>query len=517
MPTLSNFFHMNGYAPLLMDLFALLGGVLLPLAFSPFDFPLLALLSLALLFCAWHRAGAGRAAFRGYLFGLGQFGVGASWVYISMHEYGGASEAAAAALTLLLVAFLALFPALAGWLSVRLFPVRRRLRSLLVFPAIWVLTELFRGDWILGGFPWLQLGYSQIDMPLAGFAPLAGVYGTGWLLALSSALLLELALRQGRQRWLAAAVLAVIWLSGAQLRSVQWTRPAGEPFPVTLIQGNVSQDLKWQPGYLQAQMGLYADMTRRHFDSRLIIWPETALPAFYHQLRDAYLAPLEAEAKSHGADLLLGLPVMGETPAEYYNALVSLGATPGIYRKRHLVPFGEYLPLQPLSSSILDILKIPLSDFTAGAAGQPPLRAAGYPLAATICYEDAFGGEGLIVMPEAAYLVNVSNDGWFGDSIAPHQHLQMARMRALETGRYLLRATNTGVSAIIDPKGRVVAAAPQFETAVVGAKIRAMEGGTPYIGLGDAPTISGLFIVIAGAWFLPWRRENIGKVRLDRL
>lgn len=474
-------------SPLVTDLAVLGGGLIMPLAFSPFDVAWLAVLSLALLFYFWRDATPGRAAWRGYLFGVGQFGVGVSWVYISMHDFGGASVLAACLLTALLVAVLALFPALAGYLARRLLRCGRRLDLLVVFPVVWMLIEFLRGDWILGGFPWLQAGNSQIESPIAGYAPVVGAYGMGMLVAVSAALVVSALERKGR--WLAVAVLAVIWFGGAQLRRVQWTHPDGEPFRVALLQGNVSQDTKWRPDHGELQLKLYADMTRENWDSRLIVWPETALPFFYDQLKDGYLNPLEAEARVHSSDLLIGLPVRGNSANEYFNALVSLGNTPGVYRKRHLLPFGEYLPLQPLTGFVLDILHIPLADFTAGAPDQPLLRAAGYPLIATICYEDVFGWENLAGLPEASYLVNVSNDAWFGDSIAPHQHFQMARVRALETGRYLLRATNTGISAIVSPSGSVLARAPQFEKASVASDITAMAGRTPYVHFGDVPVL----------------------------
>jgi len=484
---------------LLKNCLALLGGAILPLAFAPFDLAALALLSIGLLFHSWQGAAPWQAFRRGYLFGLGQFGVGVSWVYISLHDYGGASSFAAVVLTSVLVAFLACYPALAGAISARFFRTNPILRMIVVYPALWTLSEWVRG-WFISGFPWLNVGYSQIDTPIAGFAPVIGVYGVGWLAALSAGLILSLFYLPRWQAAGAGIVVTALWAGGAWLNQVEWSRPAGEPFKVTLLQGNIPQEIKWEPRHQRKTLKLYIDMTRQHWDSDLVIWPETAVPAFYHQVEESFLLPLGEEASRHGTDLLIGTPLLEQPGARYYNALISLGRTHGIYRKRHLVPFGEYLPLQPLSSFILDILQIPLADFSAGNDRQPLLQAAGFPLVASICYEDAFGEEALTGMPDGAYLVNVTNDAWFADSIGPLQHFQMARMRAVELRRYMLRATNTGVTGIISPFGDVVTRAPQFERTAITGEIVPMSGSTPYTGYGNRPLVIGLFIVLLVAW-----------------
>jgi apolipoprotein N-acyltransferase len=487
---------------MLYDALALLGGLLLPLAFAPFGIPFLAVIALALLFAAWSDATPGRAFRRGYLFGLGQFGLGVSWVYVSMHDYGGAGVLEAGGLTALFTAFLALYPGLAGWLSVRFFPGSPAFRAIAVFPAVWTLVDWFRG-WFLSGFPWLQIGYSQTDTPLSGLAPVFGIHGVGWALALLAGLLLVAPRWTGGRRRLALlGVLGVVGLA-AGLSQITWTRPAGEPFKVALLQGNIPQDMKWQPEFQRATLQMYTEMTREHWDSKLIIWPETAVPAFYQQVRDSFLADLEKEAKSHGTDLLVGVPYYNQAEDRYYNAVAALGRTPGFYFKRHLVPFGEFLPLRPILGWVLEILQIPLADFASGNGGQPPLVAAGYPLSASICYEDIFGSEALAALPQAAYLVNVTNDAWFGDSIAPHQHVQMARMRALETGRWMLRATNTGVTAIITPEGVISARAPLFQKAWLSGTVTPMQGSTPYVLWGDGPIIVGVMLLLGS---LVWRR-----------
>jgi apolipoprotein N-acyltransferase len=484
--------------PVLYDALALLGGLLLPLAFAPFNLAFLAVVALLLLFAGWLSATPGRAFRRGYLFGLGQFGFGVSWVYVSMHDYGGAGVLEAGGLTALFTLFLALYPAGAGWLAARLFPGGPVLRAVAVLPAVWTLLDWFRG-WFLTGFTWLNVGYSQTDTPLSAVAPVFGSFGVGWAVALLAGLGLASLRLAGPPRRLAALSLAAVLGLCAGLDRITWTQAAGEPFKVALLQGNIPQDMKWQPENQRATLRLYWDLNRAHWDdARLIVWPETAIPAFYHQVKDTFLADLQAEATQRGVDVLVGVPYYDLKQDTYYNALVGIGARPGLYFKRHLVPFGEFLPLRPLLGWVLDILEIPLADFRSGNGDQPPLVAAGHPLAASICYEDIFGQESLAGLPAARYLVNVTNDAWFGDSIAPHQHVQMARMRALEAGRYMLRATNTGVTAIITPKGKLAATAPLFQQAHIKGEITPMQGATPYVRWGDGPVVGGLALLLGG-------------------
>lgn len=486
----------NPNLTMLFDLLALAAGLIAPLAFAPFDWPYLAILSLSLLFLGWRNATPGRAAARGYLFGLGQFGFGVSWVYLSMHDYGGASVPEAGFLTAVFVLFLALYPALTGYLAVRLAPSDRPPLTLLIHAAVWVLMEWFRG-WFLTGFPWLQFGSSQTDTPLGqGLGPVAGVYGISLAVALLAVGALSVFDRHHGRRRGALVAMAALFVACAWLGRVQWTQPAGAPFKVALLQGNIAQDQKWLPAFQRETLEGYAALTREHWDARLIVWPETAVPAFFHQVKDTWLAGLQAESEQHGADLLIGMPVLDGDDGRYYNALVGLGASPGMYFKRHLVPFGEFLPIRPVLGFVLDWLQIPLADFARGSDSQELLVSAGHPLAASICYEDIFGHESRAGLPQAAYLVNATNDAWFGTSIAPYQHVQMARLRALETGRYLLRATNTGVTAVIAPNGAIVTQAPLFERTVVTAHIEPRQGATPYIRFGDWPVIAGLMVFL---------------------
>ncbi|MCW8906315.1 MAG: apolipoprotein N-acyltransferase [Sedimenticola sp.] len=483
---------------------AFLAGAASVLAFAPFSlFPMAVVGPLLLLWLLRDRTP--REAFRiGWSYGLGLLGLGVFWLHISIDQFGNMGTPAAVALTLLFVLLMALYYALLGWLLARVF--RHGLRGngvIWLFPASWVLLEWLRG-WVLSGFPWLVLGYSQIDSPLRGYAPLVGVYGVSALLLFSVALLYRLLQPHPSGRIGIALLLILVWGGGEALARVAWTDPRGEPLSVSMVQGNISQDLKWQRGNLQPTLELYTVLTRQNWQSDLVIWPETAVPAFAHQVEEALLRPLAVEAKENGSALLIGIPVWDGASGAYYNAMLSLEQPQAPYAKRHLVPFGEFMPLKTWLRPLVNWLQIPMSDFSPGRAERPLLTVAGYPAGISICYEDAFGEEVIEALPQAAFLVNASNDAWFGDSLAPHQHLEIARMRALESGRYLLRSTNTGISAIIGPDGRIEGASPAFETHVLSGEIVPLQGATPYVRVGNWLVITlSLLVLLWSGW--RWR------------
>jgi apolipoprotein N-acyltransferase len=487
------------------DLLATLAGVLYSLAFAPFDVPYLMLVSLVLLFVSWQNTTPLQAFYRGYLFGLAAFGLGVSWVYVSIHNFGGVDSVSSGLLTTLFVAFWAIFPALAAYLSVKIRLINPRLNVISIVPMVWVLVEYLRGYCVLNGFPWLQVAYSQLETPFAGYIPVLGVYGVSFLVALTAVLLLSIA-QVKKHRGVMIAMLLGLWLTGAGLKTINWTAAMGDPIRVSLIQGNVSQDQKWRPENLLTTLNFYKTMTEAHWDSKVIVWPETAIPAYLSEVNDWYLQPLSQAAKEHGSDLIVSLPLRGDVVHERYNAVMTLGKDIATYRKIHLLPFGEYLPWQPVSGFVLDSLGLALGNFTPGAIDQALLKAGGYAFITSICYEDVFGSATVKNLIDAAYLVNVTNDGWFGHSIEPQQHLQMARMRALETGRYLLRATNTGVTAIVAPDGLVIKQAPPFEATVLTGEIIPMTGVTPFTRLGDPVIIAllalWLFILIYRGYIL---------------
>jgi apolipoprotein N-acyltransferase len=494
------------------DFLALLAGAALVPAFAPLDWFPLAILSPALLFILLREATPGRAFWRGWLYGVGMFGAGVSWVYVSFHDFGYMHPAAAGALTAAFVMGMALYPALMAYILVKLFPACNRGRLLLAAPALWTLLEWIRG-WLFSGFPWLLLGYTQLDTPLAGFAPLAGVYGVSWATVFSASLLVCIAL-SGWQRAAMYALPAFIllWGSAALLKQAEWSIPLGDPISVALVQGNVPQEYKWDSRHAEASLLRYLELSRPHRDADLIIWPETAITLFQHQAGHV-LKALERERREHGVDFLVGIPIYDSDKKAYYNSVISISEEPSAYHKRHLVPFGEYVPFRWLFGNLLDMLNAPMSDFSAGASEQDLLKAAGHRIGVSICYEDAFPGEVRRAMPMATLLVNVSNDAWFGDSIAPHQHLQIARMRALENGRYLLRATNTGISAIIDNKGQIVEKSRQFEMEVTRAEVQPLEGGPPYTLAGNGPILVIMLACLMAAVLLHyywWPQHLVG-------
>jgi apolipoprotein N-acyltransferase len=512
-------------------------GAALPLAFAPFGLFPLAYIAPAMLFLLWREGSAARAAWRGFLFGLGLFGIGVSWVYVSLHDFGHMPAPLAALATLLLVAGLALYPALLGFVQARWLDAQGRANAagagcagaadrqrpthvVLVLPALWVLFEWIRG-WFLTGFPWLNLGYSQSDTWLAGYAPWLGVYGVSLVVAIASGLLAQSlqAPEKFLRRYLPA--LLAIFLSGWLAGEIEWTEPAGAPLPVALVQGNVPLELKWQPAYRGAILERYRSLSAQAGDARLIVWPEAAIPARLDEIDPGYLADL----KQRNADFLIGVIERDNGTRSYYNSVMALGRDDrscascardtgaslhgaGIYRKQHLVPFGEFLPFPGLFRWLLDSLRIPMSDFSTGAANQPLLTAAGQKIGVSVCYEDAFGEEVIRQLPAATLLANVSEDAWFGDSLAPHQRIQMARLRALESGRPMLRAANTGPSVVIDHRGAVAARSPQFQTFVLRAPVEPRQGATPYVRGGNAPIV-GLLAGLVLAVFVVTRRRVV--------
>ena len=471
-----------------MKLALFLVGAAAVAGFAPLAWWPLVPVALAILFGALERAASPREAFRrGFAFGAGFFLAGVSWIYVSLHVFGLMPAPLAGIATVGFCLVLALFPALVGWLQARL-GLPRALNLLLVLPALWTLAEWVRG-WLFTGFPWIATGYSAVDTALAGLAPIAGVYGLSFALAMIAGAIALVPAASTPQRALAVLVAIAWFVAGGAAGRIEWTRARGAPIEVALLQGNIPQELKFVPGRYESIVNTYLKLLERA-PARLTVLPETAIPRFIGDLEPELVRAFRAHGIANGGDVLVGLPT-GDPRGRYYNSMVSFGTSPsGVYSKSHLVPFGEFMP--PGFSWIVAILKIPLAEFTRGPQVQQPLAIAGERVAVNICYEDAFGEEIIRQLPEATLLVNASNVAWFGDSLAPAQHLQIARMRSIETGRAMLRATNTGVTAIIDHRGRTERLEGFSEGVLVG-KVIGREGATPYVRFGN----TGVLAIIA--------------------
>src|ERR1039458_7323599 len=511
----SGIFHMN----LLNKNYGLafLAGTVCVFGFAPFGIFPIPVLALAVLFTLWQRAETTRiAAWLGFAFGLGLFSAGISWIYIALHDYGDMPMLLALPATFLFAAFLALFTALAGYAQAR-FPAANGLRTILVMPAAWVSVEWLRGV-IFTGFPWLTLGYAHSESPLAGYAPLFGVYGVSLAAAVSAGLVVwqwqacypklgikfskppAPALTRERVRWpLILAALLLLWGIGALLRTVGWTQPYGEPFSVALVQGNIAQNLKFNEDALVGTLETYRRLVLQN-GARLTLLPETALPLLRHEVPQNLVGQLRDHARQNGGDVLIGS--FERDHGSYYNSVFTLGAADEQhYRKQHLVPFGEFIPLRPLLGWFINsVLNIPMGDLARGDKLQVPLEVAGQHVAVNICYEDAFGEEIIRALPQATLLVNVSNDAWYGHSHAAAQHNQISQMSAMESGRMMLRATNTGVTSIIGADGKVLQQLPQHVEAVLLGMAQGYDGSTPYARWGNAAVLLLIALMLAGAW-----------------
>ncbi len=495
-------FSLTADQPRVSRLIVFLIGCATTLVFAPAEWAFLApLLILPLLFIALTVSPRDAAAHY-FWFGFGLFLTGTYWIYISVHVFGNAALWIAVLLMVGLSLIMATFLWFAGWLTSRL-SHGEPWRILFVGPAAWVLIEWLRG-WVLTGFPWLAHGYGQIDTPLAGWAPVLGIYGVSLMLLFSTAAILVAIMTAGSQRLIALLLVVFPWIAGGMLGTVGWTESYGDPIRTTIIQGGIPQDQKWLREQRDATLDFYRSSTLGVPESELIIWPEVAIPARHDQVEN-YLGLINGDARRNKQTVLLGiLEYSSERSLEpiVYNSVFLLGGEERqVYRKRHLVPFGEYFPVPASIREWMRMQNLAYSDLSAGDDIQPLLTAInGTKLAVAICYEDAYGAEQLYAFPGADVLINVSNDAWFGDSIAPHQHLQIARMRALEVGRYAVRATNNGISAFIGPFGELLKSGKQFEADIMTSDIQARKGMTIYAGAGNWPVNVVCFVLLGIFW-----------------
>ena len=485
---------------------ALCAGALNVLGFAPFGWWWVGLLSLGVLFGLWLDASRKRAAQLGFCYGLGLFGCGISWMYVSLSTYGGMAWGLAGFCIAVLVAGMALYPAMVGYAQACFARLPAGARLVCVSPALWLGVEWLRG-WLLSGFPWLTSGYAMLDTPLANFAPLGGVYLVSLLALVSvgAGVRVLLGWRSRRRGALPAGALPLtlvvaLWLGGWLLggTDARWSAPHGTVIRVALIQNNVALGDKWLPDRAADIVRDYLRMSEQvGADADLVVWPEAALPDYLDRAPPELLRQL----RQHPADFIVGVLTRAEIAGEirHYNSIAAF--TPQslqLYRKQHLVPFGEYMPLRAIFAPLFATLQIPMSNFSPWRGYQAPLRAAGTTFAASICYEDAFPQKWRAQVPHSGLLINLSEDAWFGDSLAPHQRLQMARFRALESQRSMLRASNNGLSAVIDWRGEIQQVAPQFARAVVVAYAQPRRGLTPYIRYGNLPALGLALLLVCG-------------------
>ncbi|UVW28202.1 apolipoprotein N-acyltransferase [Massilia sp. H6] len=495
-----------------------LAGALSLLSFAPFGWWPLQLLALAYFF---YRVGVENTPRHGLLlgwaFGFGWSVAGMHWLYIAITRFGGLPAILGAIAIALLGLYMGLFGAFAGgvasWLR-RKWSLSVSAFVLLVLPVTWGVSEWLRG-WVFTGFPWAASGYAHNVSPLAGYAPIVGVYGVGLLAALCAGCL---AMLTQRRRWRVLGLLGAVMAAGFGLKQVAWTHETGQPITLRLLQGDVRQDQKFDTAYLIEIVERYqALITAAPAD--LIATPETAIPVTPQQLPDSYLAALDAFVKQTGSKLLLGIPT-ADGATRYSNSVIALGpdsvagAPPYRYDKAHLVPFGEFIP--PGMRWFTDLMNIPLGDLTRGKSLQAPFPVKDQLVLPNICYEDAFGEEIAAQLRNApkpaTLLLNVSNLAWYGESVAIPQHLQISQMRSIETGRPMLRSTNNGATAIIDGRGQIVQQLPFYGRGVLSATVRGTEGLTPYIRFGNLAFLLLGGAMLAGAWFAGRRRARTSSM-----
>jgi apolipoprotein N-acyltransferase len=476
-------------------------GALLPLALAPFNFWPIAIPCIAVLFYKLQHQSLKQAIVKASVFGFAMFFAGVSWVYVSIHEHGFIPAPLALLATTLFCLFLALLFALPFALSA-LIP-QRSSSWLLGLPAIWVLSEWFR-SWIFTGFPWLYAGYSHTDTWLSGWAPIGGVMWLSFITALAAATLAQIGQTLiGRKQPIQVGVkiscllLLALTTSGYLLQSVTWTQETGKKLSVVLIQPNTDQNKKWSASERQSILDQLQEQTEPHWGVDLIVWPEAAIPATPKRV-SGFLIGMDKAAKVNQTALLTGIPTQDRSSGKYYNSVLALGAASGQYDKTRLVPFGEYVPLEGLLRGLIRFFNLPMSSFSLGAQDQSLLTIAGEPMATAICYEIVYPDLVARISREATLLLTVSNDAWFGDSFAPQQHMQMARMRAIENAKPMLRGTSNGVTAIVDHRGKIEKQLEQFSAGELSGNITPRSGQTFFVQTGSWPVVIMALLICGG-------------------
>lgn len=490
----------------LFDIYTFIAGALLPLAFAPFfSLTSIAILSPAFLLFSLETLTTKRAALRGFLFGIGFFAVGASWIYVSIHDFGNSNWFIAGFITLLFILLLASLIGLLCYLLQKLFPTPTLSRYLIAFPVLWVLFEVIR-SYLFSGFPWLLLGHSQVDSLLKAFMPLIGIYGVSFLVTLFSGALVVWLLSEKKLSQPMLTLIFIPYFIAFAMQNVEWTRPVTMPLKLTLIQGNIAQSIKWSSEFLEHSLNTYETLTKQHWNSDVIIWPEAAIPLPLGSA-EQYVERIEQEAKLHRVALVVGIPIEADDRESYFNSVIVLGEGSGRYDKKHLVPFGEFVPFSSILRGLISFFDLPMSNFIPGKTEQPLLMVKQTPIAAFVCYEIAYNEIVRSQLPKAQMLVTISNDAWFGNSFGPSQHLQIAQAQAITTGRPVAFVANDGVTAFVHADGEVRKYIPRFTRGVLTVDAHPYQGQTPWTYTGDYPFIIFFIILITAAKL----REKLGS------
>jgi len=483
-------------------------GALLACAFAPLQWWPLAILCPAVLMWLWEEATPREAARTGFWFGFGTFLAGTYWVYVSVHDLGKAPVWLTLFVMLGLIGIMALYNGAIGYAVARWLPRSGAWRWLVGMPAVWLLIEWWRG-WFLSGFSWLSLGYSQTDTWLARLAPVLGVYGISLVLLMSAGALVALLRGGTRVRLAAVLILVAPWAAGALLGPVRWTHPSGPPVSVAVIQGDIPQEDKWLESAAPMILARYRKMTESALGTKLIVCPEAALPDIANNLLP-YIAQVDRETQARGSSLVMGVVRASADGEHYYDSILALGKQASWYAKDHLVPFAEFFPVPHFIRNWLRLMSLPFESFDRGGTNQSPLPVAGLELGPTVCYEVGYGSYMLHMLPKANALVNVTNDAWFGHSTARYEQFQMARMRTIEEGRSMIIASNDGISAVIGPRGEILASAPPFQPYVLRSSVTPRAGLTPFARVGNWLIVSLATLGFAGALWIGALRRRMG-------
>ncbi len=488
-------------------------GLLIPFGFAPFHFPGLTILGIALLFAELQRQTGQRAFLTGFVFGLSFFGFGVSWVYVSIHVYGHLNAITSGLITLLFVIYLALYPAVVTLLYTKLAVKQSRLISCCLFSACWCLGEYFRST-LMGGFPWLLLGFGQIDTPLQHLLPIVGLYGVGFLTCLSASFLVISAQSTKKNRILWLSSFIGILLIPSVLNHQQWSTVSEKPFSVGVIQANLSMRDKWDESLFWQLLENYKKGIDQLIGKKnLIVMPESAIPLPVNYVTD-FLDKINEKATRTTSSILLGIPQQtAEEEPYFYNSVITLGAGKGDYLKQHLVPFGEFIPLP--FEKLVHWLALPVANLKPGKKNQPLIQINNHAIATLICYELAYPELLRQQLPEAEWIVSVSDDGWFGHSLAMYQQLQMAQVLSLQTSRYQVVANNDGLSSIVDTKGHITASLKAFSSGILESNIYPATGFTPWVYWGDKPALLFALLIILFAE-LPIRIKAIAAKQKRR-